>query len=101
MAIYLAPPCQLSAARSKQSTQPQSSNPHNPGLDPEDLTKDIDADKLEHDIGVTQGVATEALAIMLCAGVKVSAEELANAQQIIPKVAGTAQRWRGPRGLGR
>ncbi|KAG8730258.1 hypothetical protein FRC10_002950 [Ceratobasidium sp. 414] len=77
---------------SSQPAQPASDDPNEPGLDLQDSADDVDPDKLEHDIGVTQGVAADAIAIMADSGMHLDPDEVATAQQILPKVAGLAQR---------
>ncbi|EUC53992.1 hypothetical protein RSOL_025900, partial [Rhizoctonia solani AG-3 Rhs1AP] len=65
---------------------------NDPSNDPQDSTSDVDPDKLQHDIGVVQGVTAKALEFMEEHGVNVSASELAAGRQVIPKIAGLARR---------
>jgi hypothetical protein len=53
--------------------------------DTEDSTADIDPDKLQHDIGVVQGITADALAQMAEWGITVSHTERLSAQKVIPK----------------
>ncbi|QRW12433.1 hAT family dimerization protein [Ceratobasidium sp. AG-Ba] len=109
MALFMAPTRRSKpAASSNEAARPPSHNttqpPNNkaaqrpcngsddPSLDPEEPTDDVDPDKLEHDIGVTQGVVAQAIAIMASSGMHLSPEEIARARQIIPKISGLARR---------
>ncbi|KAG8707459.1 hypothetical protein FRC08_000485 [Ceratobasidium sp. 394] len=94
LALFTAPRRPRGSANSDQATQPHGSDPDDPSADPEDATDDVDPDKLEHDIRVARGVAADAIAIMAASGMHLSREELASAQQIIPKVSGLAQQVR-------
>ncbi|KAG8688792.1 hypothetical protein FRC11_004751 [Ceratobasidium sp. 423] len=61
-----------------------------PSNDPQDSTSDVDPDELQHDTGVVQGVAVQAVELMREWGITISSLELASGHQVIPKIAGLA-----------
>ncbi|CAE6455658.1 unnamed protein product, partial [Rhizoctonia solani] len=65
-----------------------SSDGDDPSNDPQDSTSDVDPDKLQHDTGVVQGVAAQAVELMREWGTAISTSELASSRQI----AGLARR---------
>lgn len=58
-----------------------------PTYDPDDSTRELDPDKLEHDRGVVQGVTAQAITIMANSGMHLSEEELETARGIMPKAS--------------